>query len=107
MRKVLFVAVALVGGRDDGRPVRRHGRRLRHASDEYIVLYEQGASPAAVKAAVKQAKGRILRANNKVGVATAISANPRFRGDARRSARSRASPATSRSAGRSRSFGRS
>jgi lantibiotic leader peptide-processing serine protease len=49
---------------------------------KYIVLYEQGASPAAVKAAVKQAKGRILRANNKVGVATAISASPRFRGDA-------------------------
>src|SRR5215211_33069 len=49
---------------------------------KYIVLYEQGASPAAVNAAVVRAKGRILRANNKVGVATAISANPRFRGDA-------------------------
>src|SRR5215208_290855 len=49
---------------------------------KYIVLYEQGASPAAVNAAVVRAQGRILRANNKVGVATAISANPRFRGDA-------------------------
>jgi len=49
---------------------------------KYIVLYEQGASPAAVNAAVVRAKGRILRANNKVGVATATSANPRFRGDA-------------------------
>jgi hypothetical protein len=52
----------------------------------YVVLYEANASPAAVKAAVKQAKGRILRANHKVGVATVISANTRFRGDAEASA---------------------
>ena len=75
---------------------------------KYIVLYEQGASPAAVKAAVEQAKGRILRANNKIGVATAISANPRFLGEARaHRLRSRASPGTSRSGGRSRRCGRS
>jgi lantibiotic leader peptide-processing serine protease len=52
----------------------------------YIVLYEANASPAAVTAAVKQAKGRILKANNKVGVATAISANPGFRSEAAASA---------------------
>jgi subtilisin family serine protease len=82
MKKVMFVAVALVAaamtgvlsvGSDAGSDAR---------PSKYIVLYEQGASPAAVKLAVKQAKGRILRANNKVGVATAISANPRFRGAA-------------------------
>ena len=82
MKKVLFVAVALVVaamtgvlsvGSDAGSDTR---------PAKYIVLYEQGASPAAVKLAVKQAKGRILRANNKIGVATAVSANPRFRGAA-------------------------
>jgi subtilisin family serine protease len=82
MQKVLFAAVALTAaaltgvlsvGSDAGSDAR---------PAKYIVLYEQGASPAAVKYAVKRAKGRILRANNKVGVATAISANPRFRGDA-------------------------
>ena len=82
MKKVLFAAVAVMAaaltgvvtvGSDAGSDTR---------PAKYIVLYEQGASPAAVKLAVKQAKGRILRANNKVGVATAISANSRFRGDA-------------------------
>jgi lantibiotic leader peptide-processing serine protease len=82
MKKVLFAAVALTAaamtgvlsvGSDAGSDAR---------PAKYIVLYEQGASPTAVNAAVKQAKGRILRANNKVGVATAISASPRFRGDA-------------------------
>jgi hypothetical protein len=82
MKKVLFAAVAVTAaaltgvvtvGSDAGSDAR---------PAKYIVLYEQGASPAAVKLAVTQAKGRILRANNKVGVATAISANPRFRGDA-------------------------
>jgi subtilisin family serine protease len=80
MKKVLFAAAALMAaaltgvvtvGSDAGSDTR---------PAKYIVLYEQGASPAAVKLAVKQAKGRILRANNKIGVATAVSANPRFRG---------------------------
>ena len=82
MRKVLFLAVAVLAaamtgvlsvGSDAGSDAR---------PSKYIVLYEQGASPAAVKAAVRRAKGRIVKANNKVGVATAVSANPRFRGDA-------------------------
>jgi lantibiotic leader peptide-processing serine protease len=51
---------------------------------QYIVLYEANASPSAVKAAVRAAKGRILKANNKVGVATVISSNARFRTDAAR-----------------------
>jgi hypothetical protein len=82
MRKMLFAAVAVTAaaltgvlsvGSDAGSDPR---------PAKYIVLYEQGASPAAVKAAVKRAKGRVLKANNKVGVATAVSASPRFRGDA-------------------------
>jgi lantibiotic leader peptide-processing serine protease len=82
MKKVLFAVAALTAaamtgvlsvGSDAGSDAR---------PAKYIVLYEQGASPAAVKLAVKHAKGRVLRANNKVGVATAVSANPRFRGDA-------------------------
>jgi hypothetical protein len=86
MKKVLFAAVAVAAaaltgvlsvGSDAGSDAR---------PAKYIVLYEQGASPAAVKLAVTQAKGRILRANNEVGVATVISANPRFRGAAEASA---------------------
>jgi lantibiotic leader peptide-processing serine protease len=84
MRRALFAVVALatlamiasmaVGTHAgaDGRPT------------QYIVLYEANASPSAVKAAVKAAKGRILKANNKVGVATAISSNASFRTDAAR-----------------------
>jgi subtilisin family serine protease len=86
MRKVLFAAVAVTAAAMTG--VLSVGTEA--GSDarptKYIVLYEAGASPAAVKAAVKQAKGRILRANNKVGVATAISSNARFRSAATASA---------------------
>jgi subtilisin family serine protease len=86
MKKLLFAAVAVTAaavtgvlsvGSDAGSDAR---------PSKYIVLYEQGASSAAVKAAVVKARGRILKANNKVGVATAISANPGFRGDAAASA---------------------
>ena len=86
MQKVLFAVVALaaaamVGSLAVGTNAGSDARPTR-----YIVLYEANASPAAVKAAVKQAKGRILKANNKVGVATAISANPGFRSEASASA---------------------
>jgi subtilisin family serine protease len=86
MRRAVFAVVALATvaaiasmavrteAGADGRPT------------QYIVLYEANASPAAVRAAVRAAKGRILKANNKVGVATAISSNPSFRSDAARSA---------------------
>src|SRR4029079_17457891 len=78
MRSILFAtvaiaAVALVGSLavttkagSDARPAK------------YIVLCEKDASPAAVRAAVQKAGGRILRANNKVGVATAFSAKASF-----------------------------
>jgi lantibiotic leader peptide-processing serine protease len=82
MRKAIFAAVAIAAAAMTGvlSVGTEAGSDTRPA--KFIVLYEQGASPAAVKAAVAKAKGRILRANNKIGVATAISANPRFRGDA-------------------------
>jgi lantibiotic leader peptide-processing serine protease len=78
---VALAAAALVGSLAVGTNAGSDARPTR-----YIVLYEAGASPAAVKAAVAQAKGRILKANNKVGVATAISANPGFRSKAAASA---------------------
>jgi subtilisin family serine protease len=86
MRKVLFAAVALTAAAMTGvlSVGTEAGSDTRPA--KYIVLYEAGASTAAVKAAVKQAKGRILRANNKVGVATVISSNAKFRGAATSSA---------------------
>ena len=86
MRKVLFAAVAVTAAAMTGvlSVGTEAGSDTRPA--KYIVLYEAGASPAAVKAAVTQAKGRILKANNKIGVATAVSANARFRSDATASA---------------------
>jgi lantibiotic leader peptide-processing serine protease len=48
------------------------------ALKRYVVLYEASASPAAAKAAIKEAGGRLLRANTQVGVATVVSANPDF-----------------------------
>jgi subtilisin family serine protease len=47
-------------------------------AQRYVVLYKANASPAAAKAAIKRAGGRILRTNTRVGVATVASANPRF-----------------------------
>jgi subtilisin family serine protease len=44
----------------------------------YVVLYENGASPQAARAAVKASGGRVVRENAKVGVATAVSNSPSF-----------------------------
>jgi lantibiotic leader peptide-processing serine protease len=52
----------------------------------YVVLYEANASPAAAKAAIDKAGGRLLRVNTRIGVATVVSANPNFRGRAASSA---------------------
>ena len=57
------------------------------AQTRYVVLYDATASPAAAKAAINQAGGRLLRVNARVGVATVVSANPTFR------ARAASSPA--------------
>ena len=86
MRRVLFAFVALatvamIGSIAVGTEAGSDSRPTR-----YIVLYEPNASPAALQAAVKQADGRILRANSKVGVATVVSSNTRFRAEAARSA---------------------
>jgi subtilisin family serine protease len=86
MRRAVFAvvalaAVAMIASMAVGTHAGADGRPT-----QYIVLYEANASPSAVKAAVRAAKGRILRANNKVGVATVISSNTRFRTDATRSA---------------------
>lgn len=79
MHKATFAVVALaaaamigslaVGGTQagsDSRPTR------------YVVLYSPNATPA-MKAAVVKAGGRVLKANSRIGVATAVSADPRFK----------------------------
>jgi subtilisin family serine protease len=78
MRKAVFAAVALAAAAmiasmaigteagSDGRPTR------------YVILYSPNASMA-MKAAVVKAGGRVLRANSRVGVATAVSSDPRFK----------------------------
>jgi lantibiotic leader peptide-processing serine protease len=48
------------------------------AQKRYVVLYEKSASPAAARAAITEAGGRVLQANGRVGVATVVSANPDF-----------------------------
>ena len=86
MRKLVFAVAALgaavllgtlsvqTDAGSDSRPTR------------YVVLAKEGASPAAVRAAVRKAGGRVLRVNNKVGVATAVSARASFRSDLARAA---------------------
>jgi len=44
----------------------------------YVVVYDADASPQAARRAVRAAGGRVLRENRRVGVATAVSANPEF-----------------------------
>ncbi len=78
MRRVAFAVVALAAtamiasmavgteAGSDSRPTK------------YVVLYSPNGT-AAMKAAVVKAGGRVLKANNRVGVATAVSAQPSFR----------------------------
>jgi lantibiotic leader peptide-processing serine protease len=78
MRRALFAVVALAAtamiasmavgteAGSDSRPTK------------YVVLYSPNGTTAMKKAVVK-AGGRVLKANNRVGVATAVSANPSFR----------------------------
>ena len=44
----------------------------------YVVVYEQGVSKAAVRAAIRAAGGTLVRENARIGVATVVSRNPRF-----------------------------
>jgi subtilisin family serine protease len=48
------------------------------ADRTYVVVYEQGASPASARAAVKAAGGKIVRENRAVGVATVRSSSSNF-----------------------------
>ena len=52
------------------------GRKVQ--SEQYVVLYAQGASLAAARHAVEAAGGRILKENTAVGVATVTTAKARF-----------------------------
>jgi subtilisin family serine protease len=51
---------------------------------DYVVLYERGASAAQGREAVEDAGGRIISVNTKVGVATVRSSNKDFTADAAR-----------------------
>src|SRR3954454_9900363 len=44
----------------------------------YVVVYDAGASPAAARAAVAAAGGRIVREQKAIGVASVVSSNRRF-----------------------------
>jgi hypothetical protein len=84
MRRVMFAVVALaaaamVGSLAVGTHAGSDSRPTR-----YIVLYSPNAA-AAMKAAVVKAGGRVVKANNRVGVATVSSSDPRFKARARAS----------------------
>lgn len=86
MRKVVFAAAALgaavlLGALSVGTDAGSDSRTTR-----YIVLAEQGTSPAALKAAVTRAGGQVVQANSKVGVAMAVSSSASFRSAAVRTA---------------------
>jgi subtilisin family serine protease len=51
----------------------------------YVVLYERGASAESARSAIKQADGRVVEENSKVGVATVRSANADFVAEVSRS----------------------
>jgi lantibiotic leader peptide-processing serine protease len=78
MRKALFAAVALAAVSLTAASAVRTEAGSDMRPTRFVILHEANASPAAVRAAVTQAGGRILRANNEVGVATAISAKSTF-----------------------------
>jgi hypothetical protein len=44
-----------------------------------VIVAHSPSSTAAMKAAVVKAGGRVIRANNRVGVATVVSADARFK----------------------------
>jgi lantibiotic leader peptide-processing serine protease len=78
MRKALFAVVALaaaamIGSMAVGTHAGSDGRPTR-----YVIVYSP-SSAAAMKAAVVKAGGRVIRANNRVGVATVVSADARFK----------------------------
>jgi subtilisin family serine protease len=71
MRKVLCCAGAIAGA------VLAVGTSAAMA-DQYVVLYEQGASTAAAHQAIRDAGGTIVTENTDVGVATVQSNDPSF-----------------------------
>jgi subtilisin family serine protease len=78
MQKVFFAVVALataamVGSMAVGIEAGSDGRPTR-----YVVVYSPDATTA-MRAAVRKAGGRVVKANSRVGVATAISSDARFK----------------------------
>ena len=110
MQKVLFAAVALAAAAMVGSTAVGIDAGSDSRPTKYVILYSPNGTTA-MKAAVVKAGGRVLKANNRVGVATAISANPGFsaragasktiQGVARNHAIGRATPEVGRKSRRS------
>jgi lantibiotic leader peptide-processing serine protease len=77
MQKVLFAAVALAAAAMLGSTAVGIDAGSDSRPTKYVILYSPNGTTA-MKAAVVKAGGRVLKANNRVGVATAISADARF-----------------------------
>ena len=78
MKRLIFLAVMAIACSGATLAAATPGAKT-GAPTRYVVLYDATASPAAAKAAINQAGGRLLRVNARVGVATVVSANPNFR----------------------------
>jgi subtilisin family serine protease len=85
MGRLLLVAVIIAATVTAAAPSAAAPDRAARA-DGYIVLYQSDASLAAARLAVRAAGGTLVRENRAVGVATAISLNPRFAADLMRQA---------------------
>jgi subtilisin family serine protease len=91
VRKVLLVALATLvaaaialpasagpsGQAGTGASAQPSGQ-LQSANGEYVVVYADGASAAAARAAIKAAGGTVVKENARVGVATVKSSNAGF-----------------------------
>ena len=83
MRKVLLVALATMTALGVAALAAAGPGRTKPTT--YVVVYQTGVTQASAHAAIKAAGARLLRENKDVGVATVVSASPRFVVDAARS----------------------
>jgi subtilisin family serine protease len=67
-------------------PATSSGRKAPTQPTRYVVVYEQGVSKAAARAAIRAAGAELVRENAKVGVATVVTRNPSFITDAAKDA---------------------
>ena len=80
MRRLLFLGVCAAAVAVVVSPSTAAPQRLAPTSS-YVVLYENGASLASARLAVRAAGGLLIAENRRVGVATATSSSPTFAAD--------------------------